>query len=229
MTLRKRTLNEKINLAVRVLFVLAFFETVLTSVIENDYSSIINAFTAVMGFVLTFIPETIESITKKRIRFSSGMKIAIVLFIFGTELLGEIKSFYELIPWWDNLLHATSGVILALIGFMIVYELNESDKNYVKLSPVFVALFAFCFAMASGAVWEIFEFAGDRLLGMNMQKFRPPTGTTELFTDSWRYDAGLVDTMTDIIMDAVSAFIVSLLGYVKIKTGKWSAEKRKDG
>lgn len=222
---KKSTINDKINLIVRVLFVIAFIETILTSVLENDYSSIINAFTAVLGFSLTFIPEAVENITKNRIRFGSGMKIAIVLFIFGSELLGEIRSFYEIIPWWDDLLHSVSGVILGLIGFMLVYSLNESEKSSVNLSPVFVSLFAFCFALACGALWEIFEFSGDRLLNMDMQKFRPPAGTTELVTDSWRYDAGLIDTMTDIIMDAASALAVSVLGFIKIKAGKWRKDK----
>lgn len=225
MAKKKYTINDKINLIVRVLFVIAFIETILTSVLENDYSSIINAFTAVLGFTLTFIPEAVENITKNRVRFGSGMKIAIVLFIFGSELLGEIRSFYEIIPWWDDLLHSVSGVILGLIGFMLVYSLNESEKSSVNLSPVFVSLFAFCFALACGALWEIFEFSGDRLLNMDMQKFRPPAGTTELVTDSWRYDAGLIDTMTDIIMDAASAFAVSVLGFIKIKAGKWRKEK----
>lgn len=225
MAKKKYTINDKINLIVRVLFVIAFIETILTSVLENDYSSIINAFTAVLGFTLTFIPEAVENITKNRVRFGSGMKIAIVLFIFGSELLGEIRSFYEIIPWWDDLLHSVSGVILGFIGFMLVYSLNESKKSSVNLSPVFVSLFAFCFALACGALWEIFEFSGDRLLNMDMQKFRPPAGTTELVTDSWRYDAGLIDTMTDIIMDAASALAVSVLGFIKIKAGKWRKEK----
>lgn len=225
--MRKRTINQKINLAVRILFVLTFLETIITSVVEKDFSSIINAFTAVLGFLLTFVPETVENLSKNKIRFSSGMKIAIVLFIFASELLGEIKSFYEIIPWWDNLLHSFSGVILALVGFMLVYTLNESEKAVFHLSPVFVALFAFCFALAAGALWEIFEFAGDRILGMNMQKFRPPTGTTSLVTDAWRYDSGLIDTMTDIIMDAASAFIVSISGFLKIKAGKWLSIHKK--
>lgn len=218
---KKMTVNQKINIVVRGLFILAFIETVLTSVLENDYSSIINAFTAVLGFALTFIPEAVENITKNRIKFSSGVKIAIALFIFGSELLGEIRSFYEIFPWWDNLLHSVSGVILALIGFMLVYNLNESENTSVNLSPLLVSAFAFFFALACGALWEIFEFSGDRLFGMDMQKFRPPAGTTELISESWRYDAGLIDTMTDIILDAVSAFGVSLLGYIKIKAGKW--------
>lgn len=222
---KKMTVNQKINIVVRGLFVLAFIETIFTSVFENDYSSIINAFTAVLGFALTFVPDAVENITKNRIRFSSGVKIAIVLFIFGSELLGEIKSFYEIFPWWDNLLHSVSGVILGLIGFMIVYGLNESENTSVNLSPLLVSAFAFFFALACGALWEIFEFSGDRLLGLNMQKFRPPVGTTELVTASWRYDAGLIDTMTDIILDAVSAFGISLLGYIKIKAGKWHRGK----
>lgn len=222
---KKMTVNQKINIVVRGLFVLAFLETVMTSVFENDYTSIINAFTAVLGFALTFVPDAVENITKNRIRFSSGVKIAIVLFIFGSELLGEIRSFYEIFPWWDNLLHSVSGVILGLIGFMIVYGLNESENTSVNLSPLLVSAFAFFFALACGALWEIFEFSGDRLLGLNMQKFRPPVGTTELVTASWRYDAGLIDTMTDIILDAVSAFGISLLGYIKIKAGKWHRGK----
>ena len=225
---RRDTLDNKINFVVRILFILAFLETIVFSFFTKDFSNIINAFTALLGFALTFVPEAVENISKKRLRFSSGVKIAIVLFIFAAELLGEINSFYEKIPWWDNMLHSLSGIILGLIGFMLVYAMNESDKVDIHLSPLFIAAFAFFFAVAAGAVWEIFEFTGDRLFSMNMQKFRPPEGTTELMTESWRFDAGLIDTMTDIILDTISAFFISVLGYIKIKTGKWKAENYKN-
>ena len=225
---RRDTLDSKINFVVRILFILAFLETIVFSFFTKDFSNIINAFTALLGFALTFVPEAVENISKKRLRFSCGVKIAIVLFIFAAELLGEINSFYEKISWWDNMLHSLSGIILGLIGFMLVYAMNESDKVDIHLSPLFIAAFAFFFAVAAGAVWEIFEFTGDRLFSMNMQKFRPPEGTTELMTESWRFDAGLIDTMTDIILDTISAFFISVLGYIKIKTGKWKAENYKN-
>ena len=38
----------------------------------------------------------------------------------------------------------------------------------MQLSPGFVAFFAFCFALACGAVWEIYEFVVDGMLGMNI-------------------------------------------------------------
>ena len=224
---KKRTLDGKVNFVVRILFVLAFLETVVFAVFTNDYSNIINAFTALLGFALTFVPEAVENISKRRLRFSSGVKIAIVLFIFAAELLGEINSFYEKISWWDNMLHSLSEAILALIGFMLVYAMNESEKVEIHLSPLFIAAFAFFFAVAAGAVWEIFEFAGDRIFSMNMQKFRPPEGVNVLNTDAWRYDAGLIDTMTDIILDTVTAFAVAVLGFIKIKTGKWRSENYK--
>ena len=166
-----------------------------------------------------------ENISKHKLRFTSGMKIAIVLFIFAAELLGEINSFYEKIHWWDNMLHSLSGIILGLIGFMLVYAMNESEKVDFHLSPLFIAAFAFFFAVAAGAVWEILEFSADRLFALNMQKFRPPEGVNILNTDTWRFDAGLIDTMTDIILDTASALITSILGYVKIKTGKWRAQR----
>lgn len=226
--LKNRTLDEKVNFVVRILFILAFVETVVFAVFTKDTSNSINAFTALLGFALTFVPEAVENISKRRLRFGSGVKIAIVLFIFAAELLGEIESFYEKIPWWDNMLHSLSGIILGLIGFMLVYAMNESDKVRINLSPLFVAAFAFFFAVAAGAVWEIFEFAGDRLFAMNMQKFRPPEGVNELMTDSWRFDEGLIDTMTDIILDTVSAFFISVLGFVKIKAGKWKPKSKSD-
>lgn len=224
---RRDTLDSKINFVVRILFILAFLETIVFSFFTKDFSNIINAFTALLGFALTFVPEAVENISKKRLRFSSGVKIAIVLFIFAAELLGEINSFYEKISWWDNMLHSLSGIILGLIGFMLVYAMNESDKVDIHLSPLFIAAFAFFFAVAAGAVWEIFEFAGDRLFAMNMQKFRPPEGVDVLYTDSWQFDAGLIDTMTDIILDTISALFISILGFIKIKTGKWKAENYK--
>ena len=219
-----RTLDWKVNFVVRILFLLACAETLVFALVTQDFSNIINVFTGLLGFVLTFVPDAMENISKHRLRFTSGMKIAIVLFIFAAELLGEINSFYEKIAWWDNMLHFLSGIILGLIGFMLVYAMNESEKLDVHLSPISVSAFAFFFAVAAGAVWEIFEFSADRLFLLNMQKYRPPEGVDTLYTDTWRFDAGLIDTMTDIILDTVSAFGVALAGYIKIKTGKWRAQ-----
>ena len=95
---KKRTLDGKVNFVVRILFVLAFLETVVFAVFTNDYSNIINAFTALLGFALTFVPEAVENISKRRLRFSSGVKIAIVLFISQQSFLAKSTAFMKRFP-----------------------------------------------------------------------------------------------------------------------------------
>jgi hypothetical protein len=131
----------------------------------------------------------------------SEIQIVAVLFIFATLYLGEVRDYYQRFWWWDVTLHTTSGLLLGMLGFMIVYVLNEDDHVDLHMRPSFVALFAFFFAVGIGAVWEIFEFAMDRYLGTNMQ---PATAGDK---------SGLTDTIQDLIVDTVGAGIVSLFGW----------------
>ncbi|RSV14837.1 hypothetical protein CA236_15600 [Sphingomonas sp. ABOLG] len=131
----------------------------------------------------------------------SEIQILAILFIFATLFLGEVRDYYERFWWWDLALHATAGLLLGLLGFMIVYMLNEDRQVDMHMRPSFLALFAFCFSLAIGAVWEVFEFAMDQIFGMTMQK--PMLGDA----------SGLTDTMWDLIVDAVGAAIISLAGW----------------
>lgn len=132
------------------------------------------------------------------------------LFVFGSLYLGEVRGFYERIWWWDLALHLGSGLLLGILGFLLVYVLNESDRVDLHMQPRFVALFAFVFAVALGALWEIFEFAMDQLYGANMQK--PMLGD----------DSGLTDTMWDLIVDSVGAAAISLYGWYFLNRGSRS-------
>ncbi|WIA59131.1 hypothetical protein N6H05_25825 (plasmid) [Sphingobium sp. WTD-1] len=124
-----------------------------------------------------------------------------VLFAFASIFLGEVLDYYERIWWWDDALHATAGLLLGLVGFMLVYALNKNEHVDMQMPPAFIAMFAFFFSIGVGALWEIFEYAMDSFAGLTMQKPTPGDPT------------GLSDTMTDLIVDAVGAAAVSLAGY----------------
>ncbi|MAT51345.1 MAG: hypothetical protein CMK32_09215 [Porticoccaceae bacterium] len=134
------------------------------------------------------------------ITITAEFQILTVVFVFAALFLGEIHSYYDRLWWWDIALHASSGLLLGLLGFLLVYVLNENERIGLSLQPRFVALFAFTFAVAIGTLWEIFEFSMDRNLGLTMQK--------PMFGD----DSGLTDTMWDLIVDVIGALIISLLG-----------------
>lgn len=202
---KKIEINEIISWIVRILLILAIVE----SVFSKSYQ---NTFVASLTFVMTFYP----SILRKRFRvyLPSILQVVITLFIFAAQFLGELHNFYYKFTWWDNMLHCISGSVLGIIGFMFVYFLNKTHIKKTKLSPIFIALFALCFSISIGVFWEIFEFSGDRLLGLNMQKFR------------MNGEDGLVDTMTDLIVDSIGAFIVAVIGYIYMKDEKRMLKKK---
>jgi hypothetical protein len=131
----------------------------------------------------------------------SEFQILALVFVFAALFLGEVRSFYERFWWWDIALHTSSGLLLGIFGFLLVHLLNESERIDLAMQPRFVALFAFVFAVAVGALWELFEFAMDRSFGTRMQK--PMLGD----------DSGLTDTMWDLVVDAGGALFIAVLGW----------------
>ena len=152
-------------------------------------------FVSGMVFILTFLPGAFE----KRYKINLPIEFAIltVLFIYASLFLGEAHSFYMRFFWWDIVLHFGSAVALGFVGFTILYVMNKSAK--IELGPAVLCVFAFCFAMTLGALWEIFEFAMDQIFLLNMQK------------------SGLVDTMWDLIANTAGALLTSLSGYLYLK------------
>jgi hypothetical protein len=139
------------------------------------------------------------------VRIPLEYEILAILFVFAALFLGEFRSYYERFWWWDIALHGTSGLLLGILGFLLVYVLNESKSIELHMRPAFVALFAFMFAVSVGTFWEIFEFGMDQLVGTTMQK--PMLGDP----------SGLADTMWDLIVDTTGAMIISCFGWWNMK------------
>ena len=131
-----------------------------------------------------------------------------VLFIFASFYLGEVQDFYYRIWWWDIILHVSAGFLMGIVGFLMVYILNESKRVELHMTTGFIAVFAFTFAISIGSIWEIFEFTMDQLAGTNMQK--------QMFNDP----SGLTDTMWDLIVNAFGALFISVIGYLYLKGEK---------
>lgn len=155
-------------------------------------------FVSLMTFLLTFLPYFFEK--RYKINLPIEFEIVVVLLIYASLFLGEVHAYYTKFWWWDIILHIGSAVALGFIGFIIMYILDKGNK--IKANPLTMVIFSFCFALAIGALWEIFEFGMDQLFECNMQK------------------SGLVDTMWDLIVNAIGAFIASVFGFFYLKNGK---------
>ncbi|MFH0808183.1 MAG: hypothetical protein V1888_01035 [archaeon] len=162
------------------------------SFFENRWTVL---FVTSLVFLLTFLPSLFEK--QYRIDIPVEFEILVVVFVYASLFLGEVGNFYVRFWWWDILLHGISAVGFGFVGFMILFILYKRGK--VQARPMWIAIFSFCFAVAIGAVWEIFEFGMDSFLGMNMQK------------------SGLVDTMWDLIVNGAGALLASVVGFLYLK------------
>ena len=152
---------------------------------------------------MTFLPVLLER--RFRIHIPPEMQLLAITFVFASLFLGEVRDYYNRFWWWDIALHTSSGFLLGILGFLLVHVLTEAERVQVHMKAGFVAFFAFLFALGVGALWEIFEFTMDQLFGTTMQK--PMLGDP----------SGLTDTMWDLIVDALGALVISVLGWRYLK------------
>lgn len=204
----------------------------------GNYESV---FLCLLTLLLLVLPSIIQ--LKLRVELPTGLEIIILLFIFAAEILGEIRAFYVIIPGWDTMLHTMNGFLMAAIGFALVDILNREEKMSFKLSPLFMAVVAFCFSMTIGVVWEFFEFGMDQFFNLDMQKdwivngissvMLDPTGgntptmitgITEVVVNGQELglggylDIGLIDTMKDLLVNFVGAVVFSIFGFLYVKS-----------
>lgn len=155
-------------------------------------------FVSAVALFVTFLPKILGKFWN--VKIPADFEVMILLFVYGTLFFGEVRGLYAEFWWWDILLNLGAAIALGLVGFTVLYVLYKDEK--IDASPLMIAIFAFGFAVSIGTVWEIFEFSADKLFGFSLQR------------------GSLNDTMKDIIVNAVGAFLVSIAGYYYIKSGQ---------
>lgn len=230
---KEHTISFVVYIILRMLVILML----CFKMINNDYESVLMC---LLTLILLLVP-SFAQVTFK-IELPTMLEILILCFIFSAQILGEICNFYEIIPFWDTILHTINGFLAAAIGFSLINILNNSEKKYFYLSPIFVIIVSFCFSMTIGVLWEFFEFGMDYFFDMNTQKNtllqavniggvanNSVSVTKDISSVIINYgqgesvvlpgyvDIGLYDTMSDLIVNFIGAFVFSFCGYFYIK------------
>lgn len=140
----------------------------------------------------------------------------LIAFVLASLVAGEFLNAYERFWWWDDLLHTLSGVIIGFIGFLMVYFFNA--KYHMTISPVFVAVFAFAFAMSIAVIWEVIEFSVDLTFGTPMQRWNLPKDA--MLIGKPYQGVGLRDTMSDLIVCGFGSLLSAIVSYFAFKHKK---------
>ena len=229
------------------IYLILRFLVILCMILQLLRGDLNNALLCLLSLVLLFAPLFIQN--KFEITLPDGLEIAIYLFIFSAEILGEINNFYGILPHWDTMLHTINGFLATAVGCSLVDLLNKNSKS-INLSPFYLCLVAFCFSMTIGVLWEFFEYAGDKFFNLDMQKDTiiqkissvelNPDGENKpiLFKDidktiiydkegnilqvieNGYLDIGINDTMKDLFVNFIGAIVFSTLAFLGLKYNK---------
>lgn len=171
-----------------VLLVVSLVPALLGGIATENWQT---AFLATATIIFILLPFSLQA--RFGVYIPRAFSFALALFVYATLFLGEVQQFYYEVWWWDLMLHSGSAFAFGLFGLIVL--MISLEKKVIEAKPILLSLFAFSFALMIGVLWEIFEFAGDQLFGLDMQK------------------DGLIDTMWDLIVDTVGAFVAAVVGY----------------
>lgn len=237
-TLRKKSVVAAVYIVLRLLVILMMVAQFFNGNFEN-------VFLCILTLILFLLPTIFEK--SLQIDLPNALEIIILLFIFAAEILGEIRAFYTTFAYWDTMLHTINGFLCAAIGFSLVDMCNRNKRVSLSLSPVYMAIVAFCFSMTIGVLWEFFECTMDQFFLLDMQKdtvvnvissvnLDPTGGNTPIaikdITDvivvcgdeqiplgvGGYLDIGILDTMKDLWVNFIGAVVFSIVGYFYVKS-----------
>lgn len=248
----RRVQNKKLVVTVYVLLRLSVIVMLVAQMFDGNFE---NVYTCILALLLFSLPSLIER--RLHIDLPDTLEIIILLFIYAAEILGEIQEYYVIIPFWDDILHTLNGFLFAAVGFSLVNILNRNKRVMLELSPFYMAVTAFCFSMTIGVLWEFFEWGVDTFMAKDMQKdtvlqaihsvtlhpegrnipvhIRDIADVILVHTDGTQtalgvggyLDIGLIDTMSDLLVNFIGAVVFSIIGFFYVKSqGKGKLAKQ---
>ena len=239
----RRVQNKKLVVTVYVLLRLSVIVMLVAQMFNGNFE---NVYTCILALLLFSLPSLIER--RLHIDLPDTLEIIILLFIYAAEILGEIQEYYVIIPFWDDILHTLNGFLFAAVGFSLVNILNRNKRVMLELSPFYMAVMAFCFSMTIGVLWEFFEWGVDTFMAKDMQKdtvlqaihsvtlhpegrnipvhIRDIADVILVHTDGTQtalgvggyLDIGLIDTMSDLLVNFIGAVVFSIIGFFYVKS-----------
>lgn len=179
---------------------------------------VFNTVQSLLMIVLILVPLFFRKATHLVIPWP--IEIIYVVFCSLCLICGEIGEFYNKIKWWDSFLHTLSGVLIGALGYIFINTIDKSNKNEIKLTPIFTSILVMMFVMSVGYLWEIFEWWADELTGSNMQRYLESGSPTIGGGVPLVGHAALADTMKDLMLNILGGLGIAIYGFFQMKHDK---------
>lgn len=150
-----------------------------------------NALLVVAAVALPAVPQALYRLC--RLRRVYLLEIVFDWFVWAAVPFASLFGAYDLIPYWDKILHFLSGFLFAVLGTVVYFTLKPGHALDRADAPN-AALYTWMFAMMSAVLWEIWEYLVS-FSGADPQQVAL---------------TGVGDTMGDIIVCTVGGLITAV-------------------
>jgi ABC-type Fe3+-siderophore transport system permease subunit len=140
------------------------------------------------------------------------IEFLLFIIIFFQYIVGEAQGLYGSIEYYDDITHFLFPFIISVIGFTVAYALFKAGK--LKVSTGAMILIVIIITLGIGAIWEIIEYANDRLLVPHIDGWKRVQGTNPANANE--------DTMTDLIHDLLGGVAGALIASRYILEAKYN-------
>lgn len=102
-----------------------------------------------------------------KMRFVPVFMFLLCFLFVGGIILGPGFDLYFKLPCWDDILHTSSGLIFACLGYTFADGVVSDNLKHRKFVCFAIAIAC---SLAIALLWEMFEYAGTTFLRMDMQE-----------------------------------------------------------
>ncbi len=168
-----------------VVFLMAFVVLGVRYALYRDITPLLIVQILGSGLICFILP--VLKVLLPKIDIPNSINFLIALNIILAMYIGNAMKVYNYLSWWDTFVHGFFGVICT-------YSLFAIFKDYRISASVFYLLSA----LGLGAVWEIFEYSCDVIMGSDVQRVQESLDNHKL---------PQADTMEDLIITLITAFL----------------------
>ncbi len=183
-----------------------------------DYSMIFITSLFLLAYIIT------EKLYKDKLKFIPDIYYYVtVIFAYFAVFLGSYLNFYEMINWWDTMLHFSSGILLGLVSIIIISLIITTFFGEIdnKKKLLIVSIIGMLASLSFAVFWEFYEYMIDLVFDWDMQRGLTIDDTAPLegqlkpyIRPSGRFiDPALTDTMKDMALATAGALVAVTLAY----------------
>lgn len=170
---------------------------ILTSIIGFYLNYVNNNFTAFfMGFVALITPLIIPCLFYLfKLKATNEIYIINLIFMYFASLIGSCFKGYS-IPFFDKILHFSSGIFVSLLAIILFYIIKKEKKITDHRDYKIFLLFVFNTNLAIAMLWELYEYM--MLILFNNDCIN-------------HYKTGVHDSLTDMFCALVAGILIIFL------------------